>query len=187
MNEIWKDVEGYEGLYQVSNMGRIKGLPRIICDGKNIKERIFSIKNSKGDYLRFNLINGRLRKTIYVHRIVAEHFLDRMDGKDCINHINGIKSDNRVDNLEWCSYSENNKHSFDKLGRKPSFLGKFGVNHSCSKSINQYDLYGNFISTYNSIQEAQKITGVLNQHISKVCKGKLKQTGGFIWKYKEEL
>lgn len=109
MEEIWKDIKGYEGLYQAGTLGNIKSLR------KNI------VMNSYGDG------NGYLRLTLYdknknqvskkVHRLIAETFIDNPEVKPCTNHKNGNRSDNRVENLEWFTYSENAIHGFRELGR----------------------------------------------------------------------
>ena len=118
-NEIWKDIKGYEGLYQVSNLGRIKSLDRIIVYPNNMSSRFFKSKiqkpclNSNG-YLFCDLYKNSNRKRFYIHRLVLTSFIGLEKGKD-VNHINGIKTDNKLSNLEWLTRSENMKHAF-KIG-----------------------------------------------------------------------
>ena len=118
--EIWKSIKGYEGIYEVSNLGRVKVLERT-AKGKldNIqvfKERILKPINQTNGYLKVNLIKNGTQKTVLIHRIVAIVFIEG-DNSLTVNHKNGIKTDNKVENLEWATLSENHKHAF-KLGLK---------------------------------------------------------------------
>lgn len=121
VGEIWKDIKGYTN-YQVSNLGRIKSKERYTNVGiKNIetalrKERILKPQYTTKKYLQVRLYDeNKKAKTFKVHRLVAEAFLSKENGKDQINHKNGIKTDNRVSNLEWCNCIENMEHSY-KIG-----------------------------------------------------------------------
>jgi hypothetical protein len=113
--EIWKDIKGYEGLYQISNLGNVKSLPKK-CDLPNghsriTIEKIMKFGTNPNGYKYVNLRKGKVPKNIRVHRLVAEHFISNLWNKKCVNHINGIKSDNREINLEWATSSENNLHA----------------------------------------------------------------------------
>ena len=107
MKEIWKDIEGYEGIYQVSNLGNIYSIKR---------SKIKSIRQIKG-YSMVNLCNNYKERLTSVHRLIAIHFIPNIENKSQINHINGIKNDNRIENLEWCTSKENIHHAH-KLGLK---------------------------------------------------------------------
>ena len=126
--EIWKDIIGYEGYYQVSNQGRIKGLKRKVLAKNNstriISEKIFNPSINGHGYLFFLLRKSQYYRVGSVHRLVAEHFIPNPENKEQVNHINGIKTDNRVENLEWCTRSENAIHSF-KIGLQCNK----GINH----------------------------------------------------------
>lgn len=115
--EVWKPVVGYEGMYEVSNLGRVKSVYRIFVrkDGKKlpIRERILKHANTSSGYPAVRICGYGKKPTTYIHRLVAGAFIDNPENKPCVNHINGIKTDNRVDNLEWCSYQENEIHSRD--------------------------------------------------------------------------
>ena len=115
--EIWKDVIGYEGIYQVSNLGRIKRVANNhLCNIKYQGEYYLKpLDNGKG-YLRMKLSKNGHSKRVMLHRIIAEAFINNPKNKKVINHINCDKKDNRIENLEWCSQSENVLHSV-KLGR----------------------------------------------------------------------
>ena len=119
MSETFKDIKGYEGLYQVSNLGRVKSLRRW-----NAGERILkSIKNKNG-YYRVHLLKNGNSKNFYIHRLVVGAFLENKENKPCTNHKNGIKADNRAENLEHCTIGENNKHAFDTGLNVPYWKGK---------------------------------------------------------------
>lgn len=110
--EIWLPVIGKEGLYEVSNMGRVKSLPRIIKNSNNrsVRERIMAVVKNKG-YVVVGLQGNK--SNIGVHRLVAAAFIPNPDNKPFINHKNGVRNDNRVENLEWCTQKENVHHAFE--------------------------------------------------------------------------
>lgn len=115
--EIWKDVLGYEGLYQVSNLSRIKSLSRY-CGNRTTKNKILRHRDMGKGYFHVSLCTNSVCKNKLVHRLVAIAFIPRIDGKDYINHINNITTDNRIENLEWCTISENTLHSYTSRIRK---------------------------------------------------------------------
>lgn len=183
MQETFKDIPGYEGKYQVSNLGKVKSLPKKRGFGKGYtcKELILKPSLNMG-YPAIVLCNG-INKLITIHRLVAITFIPNPKNKKTVNHKNGIKTDNQVDNLEWATQLENNLHSFRKLGRKSGMFGKYGKNHNRSKAVFQFTKNGDLVSQYGSILEAKRKTGICNTNISFACKGKYKSAGGYIWKY----
>lgn len=118
LNEVWKNVKGFEGIYQVSNLGRVKRLPRYRNSKINnntktkLVEMLVTQYHNRSGYLRVTLQFNKKRKRFYTHRLVAEAFIENINNKPFINHINGIKDDNNSHNLEWCTASENQYHQY---------------------------------------------------------------------------
>ena len=134
MEEEWRDIEGYEGRYQVSNLGRIRSFK-----GQYSKNKIIILKlciNNRG-YSVVSLSKNNKHKSYKVHRLVAQAFIPKIDNKSQINHINGNKQDNRVSNLEWCTYSENMYHAWETGLNKGVTGQRFSEEHkkNISKSI----------------------------------------------------
>lgn len=168
MEEIWKDVPGYEGLYQVSNQGRVKSAG----NGKNVRPRI--LKQTNGKYRSVCLYKPGLHKKSYlVHRLVYSAFYGTIPKHLEVNHINEDKYDNRLVNLNLMTRRQNNN-----WGTRNIKSGK-----SQGKTVEQYALNGVLIATYYSAHEAAKQTNSHQGHISACCRGELKTHNGFIWRY----
>ena len=168
-NEEWRDVAGYEGLYQVSSEGRVKSLERKGCK----RERILKPIDDGRGYLRVDLYAGGKRKRFKVHRLVCQAFHDNPDNKPQVNHINEDKTDNRACNLEWSTRIENCNH-----GTRNERSAK-----ALSKSIGQYTRDGELVKIWPSVSAVQRQTGFSRGNICQAANGKFKQVYGFIWKY----
>ena len=164
--EIWKDILGYEGHYQVSNKGRVKSL-------KQGKEKILKPERCRG-YLRVGLLKNRNRKMFMVHRLVAQAFISNSDNLPMINHKDENPSNNRVENLEWCDSKYNNNYG-TRTQRQSEKL---------SKPVLQYTKDGEFIREWKSGVDIKSNLGYSRGNISQCCTGKLKWIYGFVWKYK---
>ena len=179
-NEEWRDVVGYEGLYQVSSEGRVKSLERTDSWGRTVKERILKPVVVGDGYLKVNLCAGGKPKRFLVHRLVCEAFHENTGNKSDVNHINEDKADNRACNLEWCTRRENCNH-----GSRNERMAK-----TKSKPVGQYTRDGDLVKIWPSAIEVQRQTGFSQGNICQAANGKFKQVYGFIWKYierKEEV
>lgn len=192
--EIWKDVVGYEGYYDVSNLGRVRSVDRFVSNmfGTNTlrKSKLKKLKD-QNRYKRVGLNKDGKKKLFLVHRLVAEAFIPNPNNLPEINHIDENPSNNNVSNLEWCSrdynlnYGTRGERISDK--NKISLIGKNINNPSLSKAVLQFTLDGEFVAEYPSTREAERQTGIKNQSISLCCKGvRLKSTGGYKWCFKSE-
>ena len=159
-SEQWRAVEGYPE-YEVSNLGRVR---------KNGK--LTSSHRTRKGYWQTNLYKRRKQTLHYIHRLVAIAFIPNPENKPTVNHIDGNKDNNRVSNLEWATYLENNLHAI-----------KNHLHRSRARAVKQYDLQGNLIAKYKTILEASKATGVNTAGIGGACRGTYKKSGGYIWRY----
>lgn len=192
MEEIWKSVPGYEGIYEVSNFGKVRSSDRMIIyenGRRHIKKGKLMANIIDGlGYLRVGLSEKGKTITCKVHRLVATAFIPNPENKSEVNHISGIKINNRTENLEWCTRSENIKHAF-RIGVKTpgmGMLGKTGIKNNLSKQVVQLSKDNSFIKNYVSMAQIEEITGIPGTNISRACQGKLKTAGGFRWMYKSE-
>lgn len=135
-------------------------------------------------YLKVDIFKNAQSYTKLVHRLVAETFISNPENKPQVNHKNGDKTDNRIENLEWVTNQENQIHSFKKLNRKSGMFNKYGSAHPKSKSIIQ-SKDGIIIAKFGSMREAERQTKICHAIISACCLGKLKSAGGYQWQYAE--
>ena len=179
--EIWKDIEGYEGLYQISNMGRVKSLERTVRNGngyRTVQERI--LKPYGDDYLQVNLSkDGKIEQPL-VHRLVATAFLENTEGYKEINHKDENKQNNCVDNLEWCSRSYNNRYNdkAKKAGKKTA--------EKLSKPVYSINKESGLITYWESAKVASRQTGIASSNICACLKGRQKSCGNHIWFYADD-
>lgn len=185
MNEVWVDMPGYEGMYQVSSYGRVKSLARKVRRGDTDhlqRERIIKPASLNG-YYHVGLHRNGICKTAFIHRMVAIAFIPNPLSKDCINHKDCNRINNRVENLEWVTKAENNQHAWDN-GRQEKLreLMKRGLRN---RAVLQLDLNGNTIKQFDTIKEASSETGANHAHISQCCKNQYgrRTCGGYKWQY----
>ena len=200
--EVWKPIKGYEGLYEISNLGRVKSLN---YRGTGKEKILKNIEDYKG-YLEVCLTKNGRHKIFRVHRLVAEAFIPNPENKPCVDHINTIKNDNRIENLRWVTNKENNnnpltkkkysknhrkqnseeskkKMSEAKKGENNHMYGRIGENNPKSKPVVQIDLNTNeVVNIYFSTSEAERQTGFKQSNISACCNNKFNRLGNNIYK-----
>jgi hypothetical protein len=185
MLEEWKPINGYEGFYEVSNLGKIRSVDRVVI-GRRYKGREMALQENRNKYLTVTLLKEGKAKSSTVHRLVCEAFYNNKENKRCVNHIDGDKHNNDVFNLEWSTHSENAKHAFrtglrtiSENNKKAASLGsirKFSIPivRSGNNEPNK---------RYPSTSVASKVEGINKSDITQVCKGKRKTAGGYSWNY----
>lgn len=189
MNEMWKPVKDYEGLYEISSLGRVKSLN---YKGTG-KEKILKNTEHSNGYLIVGLAKNGKYKLFYVHKLVAEAFIPNPEGKPCIDHINTIKNDNRIENLRWVTHEENSNNSLTKkkmsenhkeqTGENNHMYGRIGENNPKSKLIVQINPNTNeVLNTYSGISEAARQTRFSRSNISACCNNKYLRPGNNIYK-----
>ena len=187
---IWRDIPWYESCYQISNLWNVKSLDRFHYNPRfKWNKRIYRWKTLKQElgnthYPTVTLCKLGKLKTVLVHRLIAQAFIPNPDNKPCVNHKNWIRNDNRIENLEWVTYSENTKHAYDSLWIIPSMKWRFWSLNNKARHINQYSLEGVLIKSWDSIVEAANSLWVSAALVSACCRGRRNKTGWFIWKYK---
>jgi hypothetical protein len=172
MVEEWKDIEGFEQFYCVSNIGRVKSLNRVTQDGRHLKGALMTCSKGKTGY-RFVKLRKSGKVQVYVHRLVAQAFIGVIPEGYNVNHKDGNKANNCVTNLEIVTCSENTIHAY-----------RTGLFKNWLKPVIGYKKKtGEMVGVFNSITEAAKITGVDKSDIVRVCKNKRYSAGGVIWSY----
>lgn len=177
MAEMWKAVVGFEGFYEVSNEGRVRSLDRTIIDvdghKRNYKGGLLTPCDAGKGYRNVMLQAEGKRRTPRLCRVVAEAWIPNPDNLPQVNHKDENKANDRADNLEWCSAVYNTNYGTGIRRRAVKI----------SRKVAQLDLNGNVVAIWKSIREAEAALGIDNSHISRCCRGKLKQTGGYRWQY----
>lgn len=174
MKEIWKDIKGYEGIYQISTMGRVKSLRRNII----LKNQIAS-----NGYEMVKLYTNNSKKDYSIHRLVANAFIENPDNLPQVNHRDENKTNNCVENLEWCTPKYNYNYGTINIRKSQKQLN----DKNKSKVVLQYTKDGCFIKEWKSIRDIQRMTGYDKGYISKCCRGKYAYAYSYIWKYKKEM
>lgn len=188
--EIWKDIIGYEGLYQVSNMGRVKSLERNDYCCHHRTEKILKERNrNKKGYKMVALYKGN-KKEFSIHRLVAQAFIPNPENKPCIDHIDTNPSNNRVENLRWVTAKENQnnpltikKQRLANIGNKNPMYGKCSKLNHKSKPILQFTLDGKLVRKWDSAMDVKRELGFNQRNISSCCRGERKTANNYKWHY----
>lgn len=200
IKETWKDIEGYKGLYQVSNYGNVKSQQRLRRNGNGWcvqKECIMSQRINTSGYKIVILCKDGVKRVKIVHRLVAYAFIPNLNNLPEVNHKNEIKTDNRAENLEWCTkiYNQNygtkkirTQITRKKLNSEWNALMKKNLNHSygAEKPVLCFMPDGTFVSRYRSISLAAKSIGDCSSHIAACCKGNRRTVRGYRFEYEQE-
>ena len=181
IKEVWKDIKRYEGYYQISNKGNVRSVERevIYSNGRHYiyPSKIIKTFQDKKGYILVTLSKSNKLKTMKVHRLVAEAFIENLYNLPQVNHKDEDKTNNKVENLEWCDSKYNNNY-----GTKIKRFIKKNRNNKLSKPVYQYDLHGNLIKEWPSSHECGR-NGFDASSVSLCCNGKLKTHKGYIWSF----
>ena len=183
MEEVWKDIEGYEGLYQVSNLGNVKSL----VDSNGVaREKILKPIIASNWYLKVDLCKNKTKKRFLVHRLVAKAFIENTNNYPCVNHKDESRINNVVENLEWCTYKYNSNYG-NRNERASKSISKANTNNpKLSKSVGAYK-DGKLVMTFPSTREARR-NGYNHGSVAACCRNCYLREGnniykGYIWKY----
>lgn len=180
MKEIWKPIPGYEGYYEASSLGRIRSVCRFVNAGygKRLhKGRILILFPDRDGYLKTSVCKNNISKSVFVHRLIAETFLQNPLGLPVINHKNEIKTDNRVENLEFCTIHYNNIYN----GRMQRIANKK------KRPVIQLSLEGKPLKTWDCSGSASSELGINRANIVAVLQGQRHKAGGYRWEYVNEI
>lgn len=192
--EIWRDISGYEGLYQISNLGRVKSFNRYIVKNNGVKElrkgRILKSVLLSTGYFCVTLCKDNYHKIYSIHRLIAETFIPNPDNLPQVDHINTIRNDNRIENLRWVdskgqmnNYLTKQHCSDSQKAEKAYWYGIKGKEHPCSKPILQLSKKQEIINQFVSAVDAENKTGISRKAICRCLKGYCNTSGGYMWQY----
>ena len=175
MKEIWKPVVGYEGLYEVSNTGKIKS---------NISNKILKPYETSNGYLQHCLYLNNVKHRVYVHRLVAENFIPNPENKGTVNHIDENKKNNNVSNLEWCTQLENLLYGTGNERRKHTR----NKNHKMEKMVDVFTIDNEYLGTFRSLKIASILLNANESAISGCCIGRknCKTVNGYVFRHRKE-
>lgn len=196
--EIWKPILGFEGMYEISNLGHVKSLARMVPTGnkggfRKIEGRILPQRINRSGYYTVNLNKHSITKCKFVHRLIAEAFIPNPENKPFIDHINTVRTDNRIENIKWATAKENSNNELTKkrvnisthtkeVTRKKLDTLKKNGRYNAPHGVDQYTLDGKYIASYESYKEAHRKTGVRTSSISEYCRGLRLKAGNYVWR-----
>ncbi len=190
--EEWRDIKGYEGFYQVSNLGRVKSLERTFYSGENYQiektypEKQITIQRYSTGYCYVVLCVDAVAKKFKVHRLVAMAFIPNPDGKPCIDHINTVRDDNRVENLRWVDNIQNQRNPLTCAARSRSIMGDNNpMKKRCRPVLQIVPDTGEVVAEYSGVKEAARQLGYDSGNISRCCNRKYDKCHGFIFRFKD--
>ena len=183
MEEEWKDIEGYGGIYQISNLGRVKSLQRLVnnthCSKRLIKESFLSVKRKSHQYDYVSLYKNNKQKRAYIHRLVAQAFIQNPNNYTDVNHKNEVKRDNRVENLEWCDKKYNNNYG---TGKRRMIESRNAHNKwNAEKETHMYDMDGFYVRSFRSVVEAAKYFNCADTNIRPIIDKKNRSAFGYMF------
>ena len=190
MQEIWKDIKGYESCYQVSNFGRVRSITRKVKTFHGVRtskgQLLKPLKTNTG-YYRIDLKQNQKDKYMLIHRLVAETFIPNPNNYPVVNHIDGDITNNKSSNLEWCTQSHNIKEAF-RLGRAKVYKHHYidGTLPCTPIKVLQFSNQNTFIKKYSSIKEASQKTNTSSKGISRCCRNLQKTANNFYWRYADK-
>jgi hypothetical protein len=191
--EEWRDVVGYEGLYQVSNLGNVKSLKRVVKHSsgcpKIINEKFLKPSSAKYGHKNVVLSLNGIKKHQLVHRLVAKAFIENPNNYPCVNHKDENAKNNCIDNLEWCTVQYNNTYGtfVQRRIQNTDFSKRSLTAKKYILSVAQMDLSGKVLKVWDSLTDAAMNTGTQISKICSCCKGQRKTSNGYMWKYKEAV
>ena len=184
MEETWRDIEDYEGSYQVSDFGRVRSLDRVTSNNMKVKGKVLASRLTQRGYCRVQLYKGGISEDKYIHQLVGIYFLININNYTDINHKDGVKSNNCAWNLEWCSKAQNSQHSYYVLKNQGSCIPKRDV-----KGVN---LKNNKVVIFETIANAKRwlrengYPKATSGNITSVCKGNRNHAYGYKWEYQDK-
>lgn len=188
IEDEWVVCEDYPS-YTINRKGEVKSL---------LTGKILKASKHKSGYMLLGLRKDGVSKTVKVHRLLAKAFIPNSENKPHVDHINGVRDDNRIENLRWCTNKENQNFELARLNNSKALTGRKQSSEavakraktlqaSIGKRIEQYTLDGKYIRTFNSANEIQRVLGIWSAGVLKCCNGKFTSSKGFIWKYAPEV